>query len=79
MQHIIERINMMEKIKMKKLLPLTLATTAFFATSVMATELTLDIYNPGDASVFPVSSEIIYGDKDAVLIDAQFQKMMLKP
>ena len=46
----------------------------FFATSVMATELTLDIYNPGDASVFPVSSEIIYGDKDAVLIDAQFQK-----
>lgn len=59
---------------MKKLLPLTLATTAFFATSVMATELTLDIYNPGDASVFPVSSEIIYGDKDAVLIDAQFQK-----
>ncbi|MBG2792333.1 MBL fold metallo-hydrolase [Proteus mirabilis] len=74
MQPIIERINMMEKIKMKKLLPLTLATTAFFATSVMATELTLDIYNPGDASVFPVSSEIIYGDKDAVLIDAQFQK-----
>ena len=59
---------------MKKLLPLTLATTAFFATSALATELTLDIYNPGEASVFPVSSEIIYGDKDAVLIDAQFQK-----
>ncbi|MBI6218189.1 MBL fold metallo-hydrolase [Proteus vulgaris] len=59
---------------MKKLLPLTLATTAFFATSALATDLTLDIYNPGEASVFPVSSEIIYGDKDAVLIDAQFQK-----
>ncbi|MDM3560379.1 MBL fold metallo-hydrolase [Proteus vulgaris] len=59
---------------MKKLLPLTLATTTFFATSALATELTLDIYNPGESSVFPVSSEIIYGDKDAVLIDAQFQK-----
>lgn len=59
---------------MKKLLPLTLATTAFFATSALATDLTLDIYNPGEASVFPVSSEIIYGDKDAVLIDVQFQK-----
>lgn len=59
---------------MKKLLPLTLATTAFFATSALATDLTLDIYNPEEASVFPVSSEIIYGDKDAVLIDAQFQK-----
>lgn len=59
---------------MKKLLPLALATTAFFATSAMATDLTLDIYNPGEASVFPVSSEIIYGDKDAILIDAQFQK-----
>lgn len=59
---------------MKKLIPLTLATTVFFATSAIATELTLDIYNPGEASVFPVSSEIIYGDKDAILIDAQFQK-----
>lgn len=37
---------------MKKLLPLTLATTTFFATSALATELTLDIYNPGESSVF---------------------------
>lgn len=59
---------------MKKLLPFTLATAALFASSAMATELKLDVYNPGEASIFPVSSEIIYGDKDAVLIDAQFQK-----
>ncbi|OAT48273.1 metallo-beta-lactamase superfamily protein [Proteus hauseri ATCC 700826] len=59
---------------MKKLIPLALATTTLFATSAIATELTIDIYNPGEASVFPVSSEIIYGNKDVVLIDAQFQK-----
>ncbi|WP_193333120.1 MBL fold metallo-hydrolase [Rahnella sp. ChDrAdgB13] len=39
-----------------------------------ATALKMDVYNPGEKSVFPVSSEIITGEKDAVLIDAQFQR-----
>lgn len=36
--------------------------------------LTLEVYNPGEKSLFPVSSEIISGQKDVVLIDAQFQR-----
>jgi len=39
-----------------------------------ATTLKMDVYNPGERSVFPVSSEIITGEKEAVLIDAQFQR-----
>ena len=38
-----------------------------------APPLSLTVYNPGSASVFPVSSEIITGKNDAILIDAQFQ------
>ncbi|EPQ7201364.1 MULTISPECIES: MBL fold metallo-hydrolase [Providencia] len=47
---------------------------AMSATFAHAAELKLDIYNSGNNSVFPVSSEIISGDKEVVLIDAQFQK-----
>nr|ELR5258495.1 MBL fold metallo-hydrolase [Providencia rettgeri] len=53
-----------------------LAATVFIATSfqvAQAEKLTLDIYNPGNNSVFPVSSEIISGPNEVVLIDAQFQ------
>jgi hypothetical protein len=32
------------------------------------------VYNPGAKSMFPVSSELITGRTDAVLIDAQFQR-----
>lgn len=39
-----------------------------------AAPLSLEVYNPGSASVFPVSSEIVSGAHDAVLIDAQFQR-----
>ena len=39
-----------------------------------ASALKMEVYNPGEKSVFPVSSEIITGEKDAVLIDAQFQR-----
>jgi len=37
-------------------------------------KLTMEVYNPGDKSIFPVSSEIIIGNKDVMLIDAQFQR-----
>lgn len=36
--------------------------------------LTLRVYNPGSASLFPVSSTLILGNKEAILVDAQFQK-----
>ena len=36
--------------------------------------LTLDVYNPGAAATFPVSSVLISGAKDAILVDAQFGK-----
>lgn len=54
-----------------------LAATALFATTInlaQAEKLALDVYNPGNNSVFPVSSEIISGSSEVVLIDAQFQK-----
>lgn len=39
-----------------------------------AQPLKLDVYNPGTRSMFPVSSEIVTGQTEAVLIDAQFQR-----
>lgn len=39
-----------------------------------ATNLKIEVFNPGAASIFPVSSEIISGDHQVALIDAQFQR-----
>ncbi|NMP28131.1 MBL fold metallo-hydrolase [Rahnella sp. SAP-1] len=39
-----------------------------------ATNLNIEVFNPGAASIFPVSSEIISGDHQVALIDAQFQR-----
>ena len=36
--------------------------------------LQLDVYNPGTDAVFPVSSVIVSGQRDAILVDAQFGK-----
>lgn len=55
----------------------TVALTAFVTLTTAFTQaatLKLDVYNPGNNSIFPVSSEIISGDKEVILIDAQFQK-----
>jgi glyoxylase-like metal-dependent hydrolase (beta-lactamase superfamily II) len=49
---------------------LSLASLAAHA----AEPLKLDVYNPGAKSMFPVSSELVMGQADAVLIDAQFQR-----
>ena len=53
-----------------------LSAAALFgaATVACAAPLQLEVYNPGDKAIFPVSSEIVYGDKEAILIDAQFQR-----
>lgn len=50
--------------------------TATLATSVaaQAAPLQLEVFNPGEAAIFPVASVIVSGDQDAVLIDAQFSR-----
>lgn len=58
---------------MKRLSILLLAGAAS-APLYAAEPLQLQVYNPGEASIFPVSSEIIAGPHEVVLIDAQFQR-----
>lgn len=53
---------------------LSIMTTIALSNSALAGNLKIKVYNPGTKAIFPVTSTIIYGDKDAVLIDAQFQK-----
>lgn len=54
---------------------LTLTTAALaFAAHAAAADLTLEVYNPGEAAIFPVSSVLVSGAKDAILVDAQFGK-----
>lgn len=55
----------------KPLLALALIGVSTWANA--ASPLKMDVYNPGEKSVFPVSSEIISGEHEVVLIDAQFQ------
>jgi glyoxylase-like metal-dependent hydrolase (beta-lactamase superfamily II) len=45
-----------------------------FAAHAAAADLTLQTYNPGKAALFPVSSVLVSGQKDAILVDAQFGK-----
>ena len=50
------------------------AVMTIIALSGEAKGLALKVYNPGTKAIFPVTSTIVYGKKDAALIDAQFQK-----
>ncbi|MGQ5523975.1 MBL fold metallo-hydrolase [Chitinimonas sp. PSY-7] len=49
-----------------------LALTASQSALAASTDLDMTVYNPGEAAIFPVSSELIVGKKEAILIDAQF-------
>ncbi len=56
---------------------LTLAFTSIATLSTFAdaaNTLSMDVYNPGEKSIFPVSSEIVSGPHEVALIDAQFQR-----
>lgn len=58
---------------LRRLLPalaLALSTPGLAA----ATELTLTPYNPGNDAIFQVSSVLVSGEREAILIDAQFGK-----
>ena len=48
------------------------AAATLAAPALAAGPLKLEVYNPGHDAIFPVSSVLVTGDKDAVLIDAQF-------
>ncbi|WP_431225214.1 MBL fold metallo-hydrolase [Serratia sp. L9] len=58
----------------------SLLTQAFTGIATLSTvaqaanTLTMEVYNPGEKSVFPVSSEMISGPHEMALIDAQFQR-----
>ncbi|PJG58381.1 MBL fold metallo-hydrolase [Aeromonas cavernicola] len=51
---------------------LALAVTISMAGYAAAAPLTIEVFNPGSQSVTSVSSELIYGEKEAMLVDAQF-------
>ena len=50
---------------------LTLALS-LAAAPVFAAPLHLEVYNPQEKGIFPVSSTLVSGPKEAVLVDAQF-------
>lgn len=52
------------------------ASTALAATvaTASAAPLKVEVFNPGEAAIFPVASVLVSGAKDAVLIDAQFSR-----
>ncbi|MEY7427515.1 Vmh family MBL fold metallo-hydrolase [Citrobacter freundii] len=43
-----------------------------FASSAFAAPPQLDVYNPQEKGIFPVSSTLVSGPKEAILFDAQF-------
>ncbi|QWP75423.1 MBL fold metallo-hydrolase [Lysobacter sp. K5869] len=47
---------------------------AFAGPAAAAAPLRVEVYNPGEKGVFPVSSELVIGEREVVLIDAQFQR-----
>ncbi|MDU9405839.1 MBL fold metallo-hydrolase [Pseudomonas sp. zfem004] len=53
---------------------LLLACVTLAGQAMAAEPLKLDVYNPGHDAIFPVSSVIVSGEHDAILVDAQFGK-----
>lgn len=53
---------------------MVVASAALTAEPAGASPLQLDVYNPGEKSIFPVTSTLVMGKRDAILVDAQFQR-----
>ncbi len=47
--------------------------------AAQAASLKLEAWNPGEQAIFPVTSSIITGEHDAILVDAQFQRNDAEP
>lgn len=67
-------ISQKEENRMKTLAVTTALLVTAFAANAANAPLTLNVYNPGTKSIFPVTSTLISGEKDAILVDSQFQK-----
>lgn len=52
----------------------TLAALCGLWLALPAPALEIEVYNPGEDSTFPVSSVLVTGEHEALLIDAQFQR-----
>ena len=50
------------------------ATLAATPTQSLAAPLHTTVFNPGKEAIFPVTSTIVYGPHEAMLVDAQFQR-----
>ncbi|MBB5073866.1 hypothetical protein HNQ69_000992 [Bartonella callosciuri] len=62
---------------MKKLANALFLTSVTLSTIASASTLNLKTFNPRAKAIFPVTSTLIYGNHEAILIDAQFQKSTL--
>jgi glyoxylase-like metal-dependent hydrolase (beta-lactamase superfamily II) len=56
------------------LFPSILALSVVAQSGATAAPLELDVYNPGEAAIFPVASVLVKGQRDAILVDAQFSR-----
>lgn len=52
----------------------TILAMGITASACAAAPLELDVFNPGEAAIFPVASVLVKGERDAILIDAQFSR-----
>ena len=52
----------------------TILAMGITATASASAPLELDVFNPGEAAIFPVASVLVKGDHDAILVDAQFSR-----
>lgn len=52
----------------------TLLFTTLLAAGIANAELSVETFKPGKDSIFPVSSSLIIGDDEVLLVDAQFQR-----
>ena len=57
---------------MKLFLKSLLTSSVILSASAFAAELSYKVYNPQAQGIFPVTSTLISGEKDAVLVDASF-------
>ncbi len=56
------------------LFPALLAMSVMPASQAGAAPLELEVFNPGEAAIFPVASVLVKGQRDAILVDAQFSR-----
>ncbi len=63
---------------MEKILCAAFAAVSTLNTIAYAGPLQVQTFNPGTEAIFPVTSTLVYGSTDALLVDAQFQKKYAK-